>query len=780
MLRCASVLLVVLWSLAAKAEEYPSVRRVEPFPLAQVKLLDGPFREACLRNRAYLLSLDPDRLLHAFRLTAGLPTSAKPLGGWEALNVEVRGHTLGHYLSALALTSASLADDELKRRADSLVAELAKCQAALPAKGAHPGFLAAFPEEFFDRLEARKPVQVPWYTIHKIMAGLLDVHQQCGNAQALEVVRGMADWVASRVDRLSPEKMQQILEVEHGGMNEVLANLAAITHDPKHLRLAEAFNHRRIVDPLAQGVDALNGLHANTQIPKIVGTAREYELTGLQRYRDLSEFFWERVALHRSYAIGGHSDREHFFPVDQFAGHLSAETTETCNTYNMLKLTRHLFAWEPSARVMDFYERALYNHILASQDPRTGMFVYLTSLKPGHFKTYSKPEDSFWCCVGTGMENHAKYGDTIYARGADSLYVNLFIPSEVTWTEKQLTLRQDTTFPDSDITRLTVTTAQPQELSILVRSPGWTPSGAIFTLNGQPLEIRGTPGSYVTIRRRWQTGDRLEVQLPMTLRAEPLPYAPKTLAFVYGPIVLAGQLGTKDLPSPYATSQVDQIGLPDPHAPVFVSGDGKILDRIEKVPNQTLTFRTRGLGQPQDVTLIPFFRTHHQRYSVYWSLYSPQEWERHQAELAAVEARRREIEARRIDEVHPGEQQSETDHHLQGMNTQAGPFQDRKWRHAAEGWFSWDLKVAPSDVPQVLTCTYWGSDTGRTFDILVDGQKIATQTLSMKRPEEFIDVDYPLPPELLRNKQKVTIRFRPTRGGMAGGVFGCGVYRAKP
>jgi DUF1680 family protein len=780
MLRHTVALAVCAWVISgprAYSEGQPTVRRAEPFPLDQVRLLDGPFRDAMLRNKAYLLGLKPDRLLHMFRVTAGLPSNAQPYGGWEAPSSEVRGHCLGHYLSACALTYASTGDKELKSRTDYLVKELGQCQESLPKRGYNEGYLAAFPESFFDRVEARQPVWVPWYTIHKIMAGLLDVHQSCDNDQALVVAEKMADWVKLRVDRLTFDQMQAVLDTEYGGMNEVLTNLYAITRHADHLRLAQAFDQYRLFDPLARGVDALDGLHANTQVPKMIGSAREYELTGMERYRDIAKFFWERVALHRSYVIGGHSDAEHFFPVDKFHDHLSAATAETCNTYNMLKLTRHLFSWEPSARIMDFYETAMVNHILASQDPEKGMFVYLTSLKPGHFKTYSTPEDSFWCCVGTGMENHAKYADTIYFHHADSLFVNLFIASELNWTEKGLTVSQTTQFPEDDTTLLTFHSARPVEVAVNIRCPSWATDGAILTLNGKPLEVRGAPGTYVTIPRTWQDGDQLEVRLPMSLHLAALPGVPRTIAVLYGPVVLAGQLGTDKLPTPYAQSQVEHIGLPVPQTPVFVTADGEILSRIEKVVDQPLTFRTQGLGQPFDVTLIPFYRTHHQRYSVYWPIYSPAEWVQAKDALAAAEAQRQQLESRTIDVVRPGDQQSEADHQLQGESTEAGNLGDRKWRHAVNGWFSWNLKTAGSDTRLVLRCTYWGSDEGRSFDILIDGQKIATETLNRNKPDEFFDREYPIPPDLLRDKQVVTVRFQPAGDGLAGGVFGCGIYR---
>jgi DUF1680 family protein len=602
--------------------------QVQPFPLTSVRLLDGPFRDAMLLNEHYLLSLEPDRLLHTFRINAGLPTTAKPYGGWESPNCELRGHTLGHYLSACALMYSSTGNEKLKQRTDYIVAELAKCQQALPSQGYNKGYLSAFPESFIDRVEQGKRVWAPWYTLHKIMAGLLDVYQLCGNKQALDVLVKNADWVKTRIDKLSPEQIQTMLKTEFGGMNDVLTNLYAVTGNPEHLRLAQAFDHRLIFDPLSRGQDNLNGFHANTQIPKMIGAAREYEMTGNPRYRDIALFFWERVAMHRSYVIGGCSDKEHFFPVDKFSEHLSAETAETCNTYNMLKLTRILFAWEPSTRTMDFYERGLYNHILASQDPQKGMFVYFMSLKPGHFKTYSTPENSFWCCVGTGMENHSKYGDTIYFHDDDSLWVNLFIPSELSWKEKGLTIKQETKFPESGMTTLLFKADKPVELTVKIRCPHWLSSDADFILNGRKLDIAGVAGNYAAIRRQWQDGDRLEVKLPMALHLETLPYAENIVAVLYGPIVLAGRLGTEGMPSPYAPNQTDLNKVASPEVPALVTDIKTVLSHIEPVAGKPLTFQTKGIGRPEDITLIPFYRMHHQRYSVYWQVLSKKEWEK--------------------------------------------------------------------------------------------------------------------------------------------------------
>ena len=598
----------------------------EPFPMPDVRLLDGPFRDAMLRDQEYLLALDPDRLLHNFRVNVGLPSSAKPLGGWEEPHCQLRGHSLGHYLSALSLMYASTGDAQFKQRADYIVAELARCQSNSPAAGFHEGYLSAFPESFIDRVEQGQEVWAPWYTLHKIMAGLLDANQHCGNARALMVLTNLANWVKFRVDRLPPEQMQKSLDVEHGGMNEVLANLCAVTGNTNYLQLAKAFNHQKVFTPLAHGEDKLDGLHANTQIPKIIGATREYELTGDSRFLTVAQTFWDAVAVDRSYVIGGDSDHEHFFPTNNFAEHLSTDTCETCNTYNMLKLTRELFALKPSAAKMDFYERALYNHILASQDPETGMFVYLMSLKPGHFKTYSTPEDSFWCCVGTGMENHSKYGDTIYFHGADSLYVNLFIASVLSWPEKNLVVRQETQFPERDFTVLTIKAKQSVGFELKIRHPAWATSGLSVSVNGKKQPEDSTPGGYFTLRREWHDGDKIAIRFPMALHAEPLPGTTNTVAILYGPIVLAGEMGTNGMPNPIAARQTEYSKLPAPDAPVFVTDGGQWLQQVEPVAGQPLTFRTHGLGQPRDVTLIPFYRMHRERYSVYWKLLSVTEW----------------------------------------------------------------------------------------------------------------------------------------------------------
>ncbi|MGN6368479.1 MAG: beta-L-arabinofuranosidase domain-containing protein [Phycisphaerae bacterium] len=600
-----------------------------PFAMEEVRLLDSPFKRAQEVDHQLLLSLDADRFLHTFRLNAGLPSTAKPYGGWEDPKCELRGHSLGHYLSACSLMYASTGDEKLKQRVEYIVGELAKCQAALAEKGSNAGYLSAFPESFFDRVDKHERVWAPWYTMHKIMAGLLDAYTYCHDQQALAVDSKLGEWVKFRVDRLPVAQFQRSLENEQGGMNEVMANLAAATGNGEFLRISQAFNHQRVFEPLAKGEDRLDGLHANTQIPKIIGAAREYELTGKKEYQQIANFFWQEVALKRSYVFGGHSDGEHFFPVKDFAKHLSAATAETCNTYNMLKLTRHVFGWDPSAKSMDFYERALYNDILASQKPDDGMFTYFMSLKPDHFKTYSTKEHSFWCCFGTGMENHAKYGDTVYFHSQDNaaLYVNLFIPSTLEWKEKQVRVTQENHFPEEAGTKLTFHCARPERIAVKVRVPEWA-EGATAMVDGTQVAF-GNAGSYPTIDREWKDGDVLEVKLPMALHVEPLPHSDSMVAVMDGPVVLAGVLGEAGLPTLEAKDQGDFFKVKDPEVPGLVVSKGELLKHIVPVEGKALTFKTEGIGKPGDVELVPFNTIVDQRYTVYWKLYGDASgWER--------------------------------------------------------------------------------------------------------------------------------------------------------
>jgi DUF1680 family protein len=756
--------------------------QVLPFAPKAVRLLDGPFKHALEANAKYLLSLEPDRLLSGFRTEAGLKPAAAKYGGWESQGIA--GHTLGHYLSACSWMYQDTGNRQFLDRVNDIVDQLAECQ-----KANGDGYVAAIPngKKIFAEI-ARGDIRtqdfdlngvwVPWYTMHKVFAGLIDARRFCDNTKALDVATCLADWAAATTRNLTEAQWQKMLVCEQGGMNESLADLYALTGNTNYLNLAGKFYHQAVMDPLARGDDILDGLHSNMQIPKTIGAARLYELIGKEQYRNIATFFWERVALHRSYAIGGHGDAERFFPVKDFARHLTAATCETCCTYNLLKLSQHLFAWSPNAVTMDFYERALYNDSLASQDPETGMFVYLMSLKPGGFKTYSTPLDSFWCCVGSGMENHARYGEAIYSHDNQSLCVNLFIPSELTWREKRLVLRQETRFPESDSVKLLFACDQPVQLALRIRWPAWAQAPLTVRLNGRNQDIDGQPGSYFTLNREWRNGDRVEIRLPMTLRTELLPGATNLVALLYGPIVLAGELGTNAMPpSTQAKDQTRFLHWPTPPAPVFVATPDSLLKQI-KTTDRPLTFRTRGVGRPEDVTLVPLFKIRAQRYAVYWNLLTESGWKAYETARQAEVQRQKDLEARTVDKVQPGEHQSERDHHVQGEKSDPVEALGRPLRHAYDGgWFSYELAV-PTNATADLIVTYWGGETGsRTFDILVEGRNIATQNLHQDDPGQFWDKDYPLPAELTKNKTAVTVKFQAQPGNYAGGVFGLRVAK---
>jgi DUF1680 family protein len=603
---------------------------LQAFALSNVRLLDGPFLEAQKRDEAYLLKLEPDRMLHNFRVNAGLEPKAPVYGGWESAqtwaDIRAHGQTLGHYLTAASLMYASTGHDEMKHRVDYIVGELKDCQDA-----GKTGLICAFPDgtaQIDNMVAGRRVVGVPWYTLHKILAGLRDAHLLCGSAPARDVLVKLTDWAVNVTSGMTDDQFQKMLGVEHGGMNEVLADVYALTNDEKHLALAERFCHKAVLTPLSEARDTLNGLHSNTQIPKIVGFERLYELTGQPQYHAAAEFFWRTVTGTRSFATGGNGDNEHFFPIDQFARHLSsAKTMETCCSHNMLRLTRMLFAGNPSAAYGDYYERTLCNAILGSQDPDTGMMTYFQSTRPGYLKLFCTPFDSFWCCTGTGIENHAKYGDSIYFRGRpdgpqrDSLYVNLFIASTLNWKEKGITVRQITSFPEAGKTRLEIKAASPQKFTLHIRHPGWAATATV-SINGAAAKPSQKPGSFIELNRRWKTGDVIEVDLPMTLRMELLPGTTDTAAVVYGPIVLVGALGHEVKPGDDLHVNERTIGsvFNEPiEVPTFSSEPAGIPAKI-KPAGTPLKFKTAGIGRPDEVTLIPYYKMAHQHYNMYWKI----------------------------------------------------------------------------------------------------------------------------------------------------------------
>jgi DUF1680 family protein len=742
-----------------------------PFDLKEVQLLDSRFKTAMATNERVILALDPDRFLHNFRKNAGLTPKGKIYGGWESMGVA--GQTLGHYLSALSLQYRATGSERIKARATYMIRELAECQSKRKT-----GYVGGIPDE--DRIwreVKRGDIRsasgdlnggwVPWYTVHKLFAGLLDVHALTGNAQALEVVKKLGDWAEDLTQGLNEEQMQRMLVAEHGGMNESLAELYARTNDPRYLALSQRFRHRAVLDPLAEGRDELDGKHANTQIPKLIGLARRYELTGDLRERITAEYFWNQVVHHHSYVIGGNSNFEHFGPPDKLSDRLSRNTTETCNTYNMLKLTRHLFAWEPKAEYADFYERALYNHILASQNPQDGMYCYYVPLATGEHRTHSTLENSFWCCVGTGLENHTKYGDSIYFHsGKDRLYVNLFIPSELDFKAANLKLRQETNYPNDGRIKLTVTDGGPSEAGIALRHPAWATAGMEISVNGHPLPPANKPGSYVTVQRTWQKGDVLEVNLPMRLRTEAMPDNEKRIALLYGPLVLAADLGPADGPLL--------------RTPVLVPGDRPVEEWLKPVPDKPGEFIISDAARPEPLTLKPFNTIHQNRYAVYLDKFTDAEWAKVEEEFRKEEARLKDLEARTTALFRVGEMQPERDHNLQGERTSAGDALGRKWRHAENGgWFSFEMAV-DENVPNELFLTFWGNDGNgddRIFDVQIDGKTVATHRLNAPHPNKFYDVKHEIPAELTKGKQKVTVRLQAHKGKTAGGLFGARMVR---
>lgn len=593
-----------------------------PFPMEQVRLLDGPFLEAAKTNHDYLSSLPEERLVHNFRVNAGLPSSAEPLGGWEDPQCELRGHYTGHFLSASALMYASTGDEAVKAKGDAIVADLAKCQQKFGN-----GYLSAFPQSFFDRLRDGRGVWAPFYTLHKIMAGNLDMYTYCHNEQALAVAEGLAGWIGHWTTGISDAHMQRILQTEYGGMNESLFNLFGLTGKGEYFFIGRRFEKPAFFDPLAGHRDELKGLHVNTHIPEVIGAARRYELTGEPYYHEVAKYFWDEVTEERCYATGGTSNGEHWrTDPGNLSTELSVSSEECCCGYNMLKLTRHLHQWTADPRYMDYYERTLFNSRLGTQHPDNGLKMYYLPLETGYWKFFNSKFNSFWCCTGTGSEEFSKFNDSIYSRNDHEAFVNLFIASEARWPEKGLTIRQQTRFPEQEGTSLVVKAKEPVAAGINIRIPSWAVDGGSVTLNGKPLPAFSSPGSYLNINRTWADGDRLEVKLPMRLHAEALLGDPTQQAVLYGPIVLAGRLGQDGLTeqmqydADHGPTELAPRGRPEGTMAVDMKFTDEVQSApwVEPVPGQPLVFRTT--GQQSAATLIPLNRVFGERYGVYWKV----------------------------------------------------------------------------------------------------------------------------------------------------------------
>ena len=741
------------------------------FNLKDVKITGGIFKKAMDLDAAYLLEIEPGRLLHRFYEHAGLPTRGDIYGGWETETIS--GHTLGHYLSACAMMYASTGDKRFKEKCDYITGQLALCQQARKT-----GYVGAVPNEdtVFAQV-ARGEIRskgfdlngawVPWYTLHKVMAGLMDTYLYCNNNQALDILNKTGEWIDKELKDLTDAQLQKMLDCEHGGMNEVLVNMYAITGNKNYLRLSYKFHHKVVLDSLAAQKDIMQGRHSNTNIPKVIGAQRRYELTGSSKDSTIADYFWHTIVYHHTYVNGGNSNYEYLGEEDKLNDRLSDNTTETCNTYNMLKLTRHLFACNPRAEYADFYERALYNHILASQEPDSGMMCYFVPLRMGGKKTYSDKFNSFWCCVGSGMENHSKYGEAIYYHSTEGgLFVNLFIPSRLNWKEKNITLTQTTSFPESNTTTLTVQTAGPASFKLYIRNPWWSANNVTIQVNGRPVEVHKAGNGYFTVSRTWKNNDKVTVIFNMNLYTESMPDNKNRVALLYGPVLLAGDLGA-DMPDPvYGT-------------PVLLTGNHHVAEWIKPVAGKPLTFKMQGVGKPFDTELSPFYAMHRDYYSVYWDYFTKEEWASRETSYKEEKAQQKAIEERTIDIMRLGEMQPERDHHLQSsINSYPGNALTRTAREArAGGFFSFSIKVNP-DVPNSLLCTYLGDDKKSAFDILIDDVKLASVVWNGGESGKFYDKEYPVPADMIKGKTSVTIRIVANAGKTAGRIFGCRIIRA--
>lgn len=600
--------------------------RVMAFDLKDVRLLPGRVHDNLMRDSAWMSNISVDRLTHSFKNNAGIFAgleggyeSLKKYGGWESLDCDLRGHTTGHLMSAYGLMYAATDNKLFKAKGDSIVAVLAKVQQALGN-----GYVSAFPEELINRNLRGEGVWAPWYTLHKILSGLIDQYLYADNALALEIAIGMGDWAYRKLLNQPEETRRRMLRNEFGGINEAFYNLYSVTADTRYRKLAEFFYHNDVIDPLAANCTDFGTKHTNTFIPKVIGEIRNYELTGSLRSRDIARSFWNEMTGHHCYVNGSLSQKEHYFDPAKMSKFINGYTGETCCTYNMLKLSRHIFCDDASPAVADYYERALYNHILAQQDPESGMVCYFLPLMSGAFKVYSTPEQSFWCCVGSGFESHAKYAESIYYHNDSDLFVNLFIPSVLNWEEKGLGLTQTTAFPNQETTRLTIDRAPAGEIAISLRYPAWSGRPDI-RVNGKRVKVSAKPSSYISIRRQWHAGDVIEARYPMSLRIETTPDDAGKGALLYGPVLLAGNAGTEGMaaPAPFSDPTVrNDYYTYDYKVP---SGIPTALDVDTANPGETITrtarelrFRTSG-GQE----LLPLYDANRMRYVVYWDLKQP-------------------------------------------------------------------------------------------------------------------------------------------------------------
>jgi uncharacterized protein len=769
------------FAAAASAQQIknaiPEVAR--PLPLSAVRLTGGPLKHAQDLDAEYLLKLEPDRMMAYYRQRAGLAPKAQGYGGWDGDGRNLTGHIAGHYLSAVSLMYAATGDGRFKQRADYIVREMKEVQ----EKHAD-GYLSAQAKgrEVFVELSRGNirsasfdlnGLWVPWYVLHKTFAGLRDAYRYAGNQTALDAEAKFAAWVEVILAKLNDAQLQQMLNTEFGGMTEVLADLYADTGDKRWLDLSHRFDHRAVVEPLARQQNNLPGLHGNTQVPKLLGHLARYAYTGDKADGSAARFFWDSVVTHHSFATGGHGKDEYFGPPDKLSDRVDGRTAETCNIYNLIKMTRKLFALNPDIKYAEFHERALFNHILASIDPQDGRTCYMVPVGRAVRHEYQDMLGSFTCCVGSGMESHALHGAGLYYESGDRLWVNLFVPSTARWEAAGVDLAMDTNFPEGESATLKITLKTPRQFTLVLRRPSWAGAAFAVEINGQPVKNLSVPGSYIELKRRWKSGDTVAVRLPKTLRLEPLPDNARVAAIMWGPLVLAGDLGPERGTGERPRQPVS--------VPMFVAAERPLADWLKPVSGKPGYFRSEGVGREQDVELVPFYLLHRRTYSVYWDLFTPAEWEKKAAEIAAELKRQRKQEAATVSFVQPGERQTERDFNQQGEESSPVRVAGRAGRSGRK-WFSFDLPVAASH-PMTLIATYHGEERqARTFEILVDGVRVGEQSIERHRPgsssKHFFDVEYAIPADLVKGKQKVTVRFQATAGNETAAVFGIRLIRA--
>ena len=752
--------------LASNVTVYGQSSKLKNFPLSSVRLLESPFKAAQQTDLKYILSLDANRLLAPYLREAGIETKSINYPNWE--NTGLDGHIGGHYLSALSEMYAATGNQQIKERLDYMLDALEKCQQKNGNGyiGGVPGSKALWEEIAKGKIDAGSfslnNKWVPWYNIHKVYAGLIDAYTLTGNEKAKKMLIQLSDWCLNLTAKLSDDQIQQMLRSEHGGMNEVFADVAAITGNKKYLVLAEKFSHKVILDPLLKNTDALNGIHANTQIPKVIGFMRVAEVGGDAKWADAANFFWNTVVEHRTISIGGNSVREHFNPSNDFSSMLeSREGPETCNSYNMLKLSKHLFLANPSSKYMDYYERTTYNHILSSQHPDGG-FVYFTPIRPRHYRVYSEPQHSFWCCVGSGLENHGKYGELIYAHDTQNLYVNLFIPSTLNWKDKGITVTQNTKFPFEEQSSIRLSLKKPQQFAIKFRYPSWVENGKMkITVNNKEISLVKDLNSYVSIERKWKTGDVITMVLPMQNKTEQLPDKSAWVSFVHGPIVLAAVTDTTDLVGLHADdSRMGHIAngpiYPIEDAPLLVSNNTDLAASLKAVANKPFTFTVSDLiyqEKYKNLQLVPFFQIHDARYMLYWPFTTKEKLPEIQKAMKDREEAQMKLEVITVDVVTAGEQQPESDHNFKGDKTDTGIFKERHFRNG-KGFFSYDMKNNNLEARK-LRFTYFGADKNRNFDVYVNAVLVASMNMDGSEGNQFIDKIIELPAAILNPKPKI-------------------------